>query len=251
VSVGDRHYLIDAGEGVSRQLASAELAETSVSAVFLTHLHDDHTAGLPSLMTFAYTGRARKMNVYGPPNTSRLVEGALAFLGVSAEIRGAEAPGSRPALETVFEATEVGVGEIFDDGVVKVTAAENSHFNLGNDATAAHHRSYSYRFATPDRVIVFTGDTGPSDAVRRLAEGADILVAEMASAKDIASVPAFVREHMIEEHLTAEALGKLAAAAGVRTVVISHFRVVSAEDVEEVARHFDGRIVIGQDLDRF
>lgn len=202
-------------------------------------------------MTFAYTGRARGMSIYGPPDTGRLVQGALSFLAVSAEIRNAEARGSRQALETVFQAREIGVGTVFDDGVVTVTAAENSHFNLGSDAIAARHRSYAYRFATPDRVIVFTGDTGPSDAVRRLAAGADILVAEIASATDIASVPPFVREHMIHEHLTAEELGKLAEAAGVRTVVISHYQVVTQEDVETVARHFGGRIVIGRDLDRF
>jgi ribonuclease BN (tRNA processing enzyme) len=251
ISVGDNHYLIDAGEGVSRQISRANLREADISTVFLTHLHNDHTAGLPSLMTFAHTGRSAPMVILGPPNTVRLVESALSYLSVNAEIRNAEARGRRQPPEAFFKARDIGVGEAFDDGVVRVTAVENTHFNIAADSAAARNRSYAYRFVTPDRTVVFTGDTGPSDAVQQLARGADILVAEFASATDIASVPESVREHMLKEHLTAAELGKLAAGAGVRTVVISHYREVSPEDVSEIARYFDGVIAIGQDLDRF
>ena len=134
---------------------------------------------------------------------------------------------------------------------MRVTAVENTHFNLSSESIAARNRSYAYSFVTPDKTVVFTGDTGPSDAVQQLAHGADILVAEIASATDIASVPESVREHMLKEHLTAAELGKLAANADVDTVVISHYREVSSQEVDEIARYFDGQIVIGQDLDQF
>lgn len=251
ISVGDKHYLVDAGEGVSRQISRANLSEADISTVFLTHLHNDHTAGLPSLMTFAHNGRSAGMVIYGPPNTVRLVESALSYLSVNAEIRDAESRGRRQPPEAVFKAHDIGVGEVFDDGVVRVTAVENTHFNLSSESIAARNRSYAYRFVTPDKTVVFTGDTGPSDAVQQLALGADILVAEIASATDIASVPESVREHMLKEHLTAAELGKLAANADVDTVVISHYREVSSQEVDEIARYFDGQIVIGQDLDQF
>jgi ribonuclease BN (tRNA processing enzyme) len=218
---------------------------------FLTHLHDDHTAGLPSLMSFAYTTRTQPMTIHGPPQTFRLVESALAYLSVSAEIRAAESPGRFAPLERVFEAREIDEGVLFDDGFVEVSAVENTHFNLEGGSPAARHRSYSYRFRTPFKTIVFTGDTGPSSEVERFAKDADILVAEIVPVKDIASVPAFRLEHMLEEHLTAAELGKLASRANVRTVVLSHFREIEPEDANEVRQYFDGEVVIGSDIDRF
>jgi hypothetical protein len=69
-------------------------------------------------------------------------------------------------------------GAVYKDGKVRVIAAENSHFALLPAQFRAQMKSYSYRFETPHGVIVFTGDTGPSDAVTQLAKGADVLVSE-------------------------------------------------------------------------
>lgn len=251
LTIDGRHYLVDAGGGVAEQLARAGVPVRDIGQVFLTHLHDDHTAGLPALMTDALMTRTDGMTVYGPPQTNRLVDAAIALLDVNADIRIAESNGRIRAPATPFDSVEVGAGVVYQDARVTVTAVENTHYSLTSDERVNRTKSYALRFDTPDRSIVFTGDTGPSAAVEKLARGADTLVAEMVSEKDIASVPEFVRAHMLNEHLSATEVGRLAAAAGVATVIVSHVREPSREDAEEIARHFDGRVVIGEDLQRF
>jgi ribonuclease BN (tRNA processing enzyme) len=254
LTVGTRHYLVDAGVGVSRQLARAGVSELKVPTVFLTHLHDDHTAGLPALMSFAWSqsqAPGSGMELVGPPGTRRWFDAAMALMAVNAEIRIAENPRRRPP-GSMFMAREVQPGLIYSDDAVRVTAIENTHFHVpATHAAAGMARSYALKFESPGRTVVLTGDTGPSDALAKFAEGADILVSEFVSAADIASVPPFVRAHMLEEHLDAVAVGRLAAAARVKTVVLSHMRQVSAHDVEEVRKHFNGAVVIGTDLAKF
>lgn len=249
VTVSGRHYLVDAGEGLVQQLARAEVPATAVRTVLLTHLHDDHTVGLGALASFKYTFGEPKLELIGPPGTSRLAAGLLAFATLNAEIRGAER--QRPPLKSAILGKEVRPGIVLDDGVVKVTAAENTHYSFAPNSPASSNKSYSYRFEAPGRVIVFTGDTGPSAAVEKLAKGADILVAEMVTAVDIARVPPNVVEHMLHEHLNPTEVGKLANAAGAKKLVISHYRTATDADVAEIRRHYAGEIVLGMELDRF
>ena len=250
VTVRGRRYLVDAGEGVARQLARAGVSERDVPLLFLTHLHDDHTAGLPALLTFAFTLRTPKLELIGPPRTAALLEGMLAALQPNAELR-MEENGMAKAPAAVFTAREVLPGVVHVDENVRVTAVENTHFHICPEAVASRNRSYAYRFDTPGRSIVFTGDTGVSAAVEQLARGADILVAEMASPSSLARLPPEVRRHMEEEHLSPTQVGQLAKAARVGMLVISHTRHVPPEDVAEIRRNFAGRVVIGADLDRF
>ena len=89
-------------------------------------------------------------------------------------------------IDQVFFGHDVGTGLVYQDANLKVTAAENTHFHFHPGSPAyGKHKSYSYRFETPDRVIAFTGDTGESDAVTALAKDADILVSEVVSVDDV------------------------------------------------------------------
>ena len=114
---------------------------------------------------------------------------------------------------------------------------ENTHFHFAPGSPAyGRYKSYAYRFTARDRTIVFTGDTGPSDAVTELAKGADLLVTEVLDpdeARDIrvkngdwarmspARQDAFMH-HMRDEHLTPEVVGDMATRAGVKAVVLTH-----------------------------
>jgi ribonuclease BN (tRNA processing enzyme) len=187
------------------------------------------------------------MEIIGPPRTQALVGALVETLQVNAEIRRAENP-SLPPLTTIFSAQDALPGEIYRDDKVRVQAVENTHYHLDPAGLASRNKSYALRFETPDRVIVFTGDTGESEAVARLAKGADVLVSEMATSEDFAKVPPAVRKHMLTEHLSPAQVGALAASAGVRLVVLTHVRSVSAQDLAEVRRTFKGRVVLGQDL---
>lgn len=250
VTVGQRRLLVDAGEGVARQLAKAGVSEADLHTVLFTHLHDDHTAGLAGLMTFAWTLRNPKLELIGPPGTRQLLDGALALLAVNAGIRRQENP-RLPPPAAVFSAREIVPGEVLAEDGVRITALENTHYHFTPAADGPSHKSYALKIQTADRTVVITGDTGFSDALVAFAKDADLLISEMASQQDIDSVPEFVRKHMLEEHMTAAQVGALAARAGVKQLVLSHIRNVPESDVQVLKRHYGGPVTVGTDLARF
>jgi len=167
---------------------------------------------------------------------------------------------------------DLGTGMIFQDKNVKVTAVENTHFHF-QPGTPDYGiaKSYSYRFETLDRVVVFTGDTGPSEVVTELSKGADILLSEVTSVEEAkeqrikngiwdrmssAAQVNYIR-HMSEEHLTPEEVGKMAARAGVKTVVLTHLPSTTdpQDDYtrfgEQVRKYFSGQVLIAKDLIEF
>lgn len=270
LTVNGTRYVIDAGDGVTRRLARAGVELREIGIVFITHHHDDHTAGLSTLLSMAWDRqRTQPIHVYGPPRTEELIRAAVQYCAISAEIRIADGGRSVPIAQ-VFCGHDMGTGTIYQDAHIKVTAVENSHFSFHKGAAAGKHKSYSYRFETPDRVIVFTGDTGPSAAVTALAAGADLLVTETSSCEDRkqamiedgrwqAMTPAEqagIMQQATQGHMSLEAIGKTAAQAQVKTVVLSHLtqRFGSTDYTpwaEEVKKYFAGAVVIANDLMEF
>ncbi|CAJ0698005.1 MBL fold metallo-hydrolase [Ralstonia holmesii] len=269
--VNGTYYLVDAGDGVLRRVTQAGANFRQIGKVFITHGHDDHTAGLGALMSVAWDfQRHDPIDVYGPPGTTALVKGAIQYFTVNAEIRWAE--GRRTPLGDVFVGHDVAPGLIYQDQNIKVTAVENTHFHIPEGSPYyGKYKSYAYRFQTPDRVIVFTGDTGPSDAVTELARDADTLVSEVGSSEDVKQVfikngtwqgmtpeqQAALMRHEVEEHLTPDAVGRMAARAHVKTVVLTHLLpTVNEHDdyqryVPEVKKFFSGQVVVAKDLMEF
>ena len=179
-------YVIDAGDGTARRLAKFKFNFRSLGTIFITHGHNDHTGGIGYLLSAGWIAqRTQPINVYGPPGTEGLVKAAVQYFNYDAEIRISDGSRTMP-IEKVFFGHDVGPGVVFQDANVKVTAVENSHFHFPAGSPAfGKYKSYSYRFETPDRVVVFTGDTGPSDAVTELAKNADMLVTEVGSPDDV------------------------------------------------------------------
>lgn len=241
LQVGDRYYLIDAGPGVSHRLAVSGVQPAQIQKIFLTHLHFDHTAGIASLFGFAWMKRnVKAMDVYGPPGTQAFVKSAIDYLSIPEGIYAAQLPPG-PSISDIVKAHDLNVSQpavIYQDDLVKVTAVENSHYDtiaVGHRPAGAS-RTYALRFDTPDRSIVFTGDTGPSDAVVALAKGADILVAEVmdmdTTLRGLAqsmNIPqdklAVVAGHMLKEHLSPQGVGDMAKRAGVGMVILSHLGI--------------------------
>jgi ribonuclease BN (tRNA processing enzyme) len=269
LTVNGTHYVVDAGDGVARRLAKAGINVREIGIVFITHHHDDHTAGLGTLLSVSWDqNRTKPIHVYGPPRTEELVTAAVQYFSISAEIRIADGGRSIP-LAQVFFGHDVGTGAIYEDANITVTAVENSHFDFHDGPAAGKHKSYAYRFETPDRVIVFTGDTGASDAVTALAKDADLLVSETSScqgrmqemandgrwqAMSPAEQAGIVRQ-MTQGHMALDEIGKMAARANVKTVVLSHLTHKSDGDytpwAEEVKKHFSSQVIVAKDLMEF
>jgi len=261
---------VDAGDGVARRMARAGAEVRDVGTIFLTHHHDDHTAGLGTLMSLAWDRqRTEPINVYGPPRTKELVDAIVRYCSISADIRIADG-GRSVQMSKVFFGHDVGIGEIYQDDNVRVSATENTHFSFHQGDAAGLYKSYSYRFETPDRVIAFTGDTGFSAAVTALVRDADILVTETSSCDErktqlinngswqvmSAAEQEGIMRQATEGHMGLDNIGKLATEAGVRKVVLSHLtrrhKTADYEPwAEEVRKHFSGEVVIAEDLMEF
>lgn len=252
VVVDDRAFVVDCGNGVARQLVLAGVPLAQIQHVFLTHQHSDHNADLGTLLLLAWTSGLRaKVGVWGPPPVVRMTD---QFFAMQAdEIATRVADEGRVPLRPLVQAHDVQAsGVLFDEGGVRVTAALVQH----PPVTPA----FAYRFDTPDRSIVISGDTLPSDNLIDLARGADVLVHEAMypSAVDrlVANVPnaSRLRESILSHHTSVVEAGRVAQAAGVRTLVLSH--LVPAEDPQVTdalwlagARtHFRGTVIVGRDL---
>lgn len=265
-------YVIDAGPGVTRRLTRAGISIRDIDNIFITHAHDDHTGGLGELLMVEYNlNRTKPVNIYGPPGTETLVKALIQALSVSSDIRISDGTRTVP-IAKVLVGHESKTGPVYQDANVKVTAAENSHFNFPS-GTPAHgkYKSYAYRFETPDRVIVFTGDTGPSAAITELAKGADMLVSEVGSVEEwkeqqiksgrwqlrTPEEQAAAIRHQKEEHISPEEIGKMAASAGVKTVVLTHLPATADPKDEykrfgeQVKKHFSGQVLVAKDLMEF
>lgn len=263
-------YLIDAGDGVTRRIVQAGYDFRKVGKVFITHPHSDHDNGLATLLNSEWEyQRAEPIDIYGG-GVVALVKGAIDYLTPNAAIRWSE--GKKRPMADIFHGHDVSPGVIYQDANVKVTAVENTHFHFQpGDPAYGKYRSYSYRFDTPDKVVFFTGDTGPSDAVVALAKGADLYVTECTSPDDVvalfkksgawqAKTPAeqagFLR-HMHEEHVTPEDIGKMAAKAGVKAVVMTHLGPTANPNddyqryVDGAKTYYSGPIMLAKDLMKF
>src|SRR5262249_8767616 len=263
-------YLIDAGGSVTARVAQSGHDFRKIGKIFITHPHSDHSARLATLMVSQWEyQRAEPTDIYGG-GVEALVKGALAYLTPNAEIRWAEGK-KRPMADT-FKGHDIAAGTVFQDANVKVRAVENTHFQFQPGTPPyGKYKSFSYRFDTPDRSFLFTGDTGWSEAVIELAKGVEVLVTEVTDTDDVIALmkrngawqakteseqQGWLR-HMHEEHVTPEEVGRLAAQAGVKTVVMTHLSP-SPDPNDDFARyaiaakkHFSGPILIAKDLMKF
>lgn len=251
IIVNDMAYLVDCGDGVARQLTAAGIPVSRLRHIFITHQHSDHNADLGNLIWLSWAELPVPVHAWGPPPLERMWR---SFLEMNAfDITTRIADEGRPPLAPLLRPHEMTrAGLVMQDDNVKVTAALVPHPPI------AH--AFAYRFDTADRSIVISGDTARSDALIALATGADVLVHEVlwvpAVDRIAASIPrsTTLKKHIIDSHTSAEDVGRVAQAAGVKTLVLSHF--VPAVDplvtdqmwLEAARTHFRGAIVIGKDL---
>jgi ribonuclease BN (tRNA processing enzyme) len=265
VVVNGRVYLVDAGNGVAQQLVKAGLDHRRVGQIFITHNHDDHNADWGTLMGLQWsTGRRQPTHVYGPAGTEAMLKGFLEYFKPNARIRRADSKGLPPP-EQMFKAHDYpGDGQIYKDDLITVTAAENCHFSKDGAGASGVDHSYSLRIQTPDKVIVFSGDTGACAPVAALAKEADLMIHEVIDLDLIekammAQLPPEIAQglmrHMRVEHTTAEEVGRLAKAAGVKQLVLNH--IIPGRDepdsvyLDPVKRHYDGPVTVARDLMSF
>lgn len=266
VIVGDRSYLVDFGPGVVRQAAKAyqkcidALRPDCLTVAFCTHLHTDHTAGYSDLIFTPWVlERKEPLKVFGPKGICEMTDYIEKAYAVDIDFR---INGFEKANEEGYkvEAKEIQPGIIYQDDRVTVEAFPVSHGTL---------ESYGFKFTTPDKVIVISGDTAPLEIVAEKAKDCDILLHEVEYTAGLsAREPKWQKYHQ-EVHTLSVDLAKIAQKARPKLLVTYH-RIYHMEiqdntvDVEaEIARRneailqeikdagYDGAVVNGLDLDIF
>ena len=245
-------YVVDCGDGVARQLVVAGVPLDTLRHIFITHHHSDHNADYGNLIWLAWTAGLRtRVDAWGPPPLERMTR--LFFEMNAYDIDTRIANEGRVALVPlvhVHERSEAGL--VMQDENVKVTAALVDHPPVVP--------AFAYRFDAADRSIVFSGDTARSESVVRLAQGADVLVHSAlyvpAVGRMVARVPnaARLKESIIAHQTSAEDAGRVAQAAGVKTLVLTHLVPPDDPEVTEqmwrdaAQAHFRGLVIVGRDL---
>src|SRR6266545_7285172 len=249
VVVNDTAYLVDFGPGVIRRAKAAvidrgitALEPTSLRVAFATHLHSDHTVGYADLIFSPWTlGRRVPLEVYGPTGISAMTSHLLEAYRVDIETR-TNADGNQrdfPGGHKV-NAHEIHAGVVFKDANVTVTAFPTKHAM----------ESYGYRFDTPDRSIVISGDTNPTHATIDACHGCDVLIHEVASLASLARRPPTFQAFAAKYHTTSVQLAELSSKARPRLLILYHVHAASSEEVfNEMIGRYGGHFVVGRDLD--
>jgi ribonuclease BN (tRNA processing enzyme) len=245
-------YVVDCGYGSARQLMDAGVGPGELRYVFITHHHSDHNLEYGALFYNGWaTGVPVRIDAYGPPGLERLTSAFFEYMKLDIDTRIEDE--GRPDLRKLVAAHEFsGPGVILQNDEAKVTAALVRHPPI--------KQAYAYRFDSADRSVVISGDTTYAPELAEFAKGADVLVHEVMYLPGIESLLKRVpnakrlREHLIASHTVTEDAGKIAAQAGVKTLVLSHFvpgddsSITDEQWTEGVRQHFRGRIIVGKDL---
>ena len=255
IVVNDRPYLVDFGPGVVRRAAAMSptyggsisgLEVRNLRYAFLTHLHSDHSAGLSDLILTPWVlERDKPLELYGPDGVEDMASHVLKAYQADIDYR---INGLEPANDAGWRVNvhEVEEGVVFEDENVKVEAFRVRHGTWPN--------AFGYRFTTPDRVIVISGDAAPDEALVKYARGADILIHEVYSVEGFQRRDEFWQRYHSTNHTSAHELGEIAARAKPGLLVLYHvlFWGASEETVlREVREKYSGKVILANDLDVF
>ncbi len=252
ILINDVPYLIDCGYGTSKQLINAGVALNRLRYIFITHHHSDHNLEYGPLLYNAWiTGLPAQVNAYGPPGLKNMTQDFFNYLKFDIETRIADEGRPDPRKQIVVtDFDKQGVVLVNDD--VKVTTCQVNHPPIT--------QAYAYRFDAKDRSVVISGDTAYAPQLADFAKGADVLVHEVMYLPGVEALvkrlpnASRLREHLMASHTLPEDVGKIAAKAEVKTLVLSHFvpgddaSITDEQWSEGVRKYFKGKIVVGRDL---
>jgi ribonuclease BN (tRNA processing enzyme) len=252
VVVNDTPFVIDCGMGVSRQLVSAGVPIPSIKYIFITHHHSDHNLEYGNLFYNAWAaGLSRPIHSFGPKGIEAMTQAYWELNKFDVETRIEDE--GRPDPRKLLIAKDIN-----DDGLVlqtqdvKVTAFRTPHPPIVDN--------FAYKFETSFGTIVFSSDTAYNPKLADFARGADVLVHECMYLPAVDRLVAKTRngatlkKHLLDSHTSTEDVGRIAAAANVKVLVMSHFvpgddPLITDDDwTKDVKKNFSGRIIVAKDL---
>lgn len=250
IIAGGQPYLVDFGPGVVRRAAAARragieaLAVNKLNRAFVTHLHSDHTAGYADLIFTPWVlERKEPLEVYGPKGLKAMTDHLLKAYAEDIRVR---LYGGEPSNKTGYRVNphEVKPGVIYRDQNVTVKAFPVPH--------GSWQQAFGYRFETPDRVIVISGDTGPGESIAENCRGCDVLIHEVYSQAGFLKRPPEWQQYHSRFHTSSMELARIASRARPGLLILYHqlwWGTTEEDLLREIKQGYDGRVVSGKDLE--
>jgi ribonuclease Z len=245
VEAGKETLLFDCGRGATIRLSQASVPFSSVTALFLTHLHSDHVVGLPDLwLTGWIMGRHVPLQVWGPTGTVDMLKGLEQAYAFDVHMRR-DVDEQIPAQGAVLMGKDIGEGVVYENNGVKVTAFLVDHGPV--------KPALGFRVDYQGHAVVLSGDTRPSENLIKFSRGTDLLVHEVFDPEAYREVGNSLtpeqRKRVQDHHSTPEEAGKVFTKVAPRLAVYSH---IAPPDVPDVLPHtrktYSGPLEVGEDL---
>ncbi len=252
VIVNGTPYIVDAGSGVVRRAAAAArgswkaLDNANLHVLFLTHLHSDHTVGLPDfLLSPTVLDRKGPVKVLGPKGTKEMIDNIYAAWKKDIDVRVNGLEGG-DAASYKADVREIKPGVVWKDDNVTVTAFPVKH--------GSWDEAFGYRFQTGDRTIVISGDTAYDESIANVCAGCDVLIHEVYCDAGLAKRTPHWQKYHSTFHTGAADVAKLASQAKPKLLVLYHqlfFGCSEQELLQEVSSRYKGAVVSAHDLDTY
>lgn len=250
IDIGTEKILFDAGRGVTAQMLKHDIHPSTIGTIFITHHHYDHICDLGEfLMSSWHNGRIDPIFIFGPDGTSQIVNSLLNQVYARDIAFALFNELDITDIRQIVKVKDVHPGLVFENDRWHVFAEYVDHGNsLG--LSEAEWPCLGYRLQADQKIITIGGDTIDCDGLQRLAKDADVLIMSCYLADKEITSPAFQR---LANHIIASSqqVGKIAKRAGVRRLLLTHFRKKSDELMkslqQDVQADFDGEILIGED----
>jgi ribonuclease Z len=255
VEAGGQRLVFDMGRGVTIRLWQKDISLGSINAHFLTHLHSDHINGLCDLwlsgwIQTPFGGRKTPFLIYGPPGTQKMMSHLWDAYSEDRRIRLADEKNPISGIE--INANDYKPGVVYEKNGVVVTAFEVDHGDLVKPC-------YGFKITYKNRSVVISGDTRYSANLEKAAQGADLLVCEVAMIPDPLFEKYPVYKAIYEHHISPEMAGKLFAASKPKLAVYTHLVLsgmpkagipfpTAQELLAATSKTYDGKVVVGEDL---
>lgn len=252
IVIGRDTYIVDTGWGVTARLIEKNTPLISIRDIFITHQHSDHNLELGPLVYNAWAnGLKQQMDVYGPEGMEAMMKAIMETNRFDIETRIDDE--GRPDFRKLVKPHTYHEGLVMENDTLRVLALRNSHPPI--------HESYALKFLIKGgKTIVFSGDTAYFPPLAKFAEGADYLVHEVMNVKALthlaqrSSNAQTLLKHLMASHTSTRDVGRIAQAAKVKNLVLTHFvpgadPSMKDEDwLEDVRAEFSGNIIVGHDL---
>lgn len=247
VEAGETRLLFDCGRGILQRIYQIDNNPTDFDKLFLTHLHSDHTTGIPDLWIGGYLYRRRNLplRIWGPKGTKQMLEYIQKAYAVDLKVRSARTLETPKRIGLELHVNDITEGLVYDENDVKVTAFNVNHFYYTNEP------SYGYRVDFDDRSVVISGDTCYCENLIQHSKNVDLLIHEVCAAPMNCDVPERYKAPM-SHHTSPEECGRVFSAVKSKLAVFTHviqFEGVSLEEMmERTRKEYSGPVIFGEDL---